>query len=529
MKIMKKKFIMLSFVAAAIAGCSKDHFNAAEVGPGADNLTANQPTFNNEFSTQPYKLNVIYFLPQDVEPFADFKRRISTILLQTQGFFAENLEREGFGRTSFGLDLLAENLLNIDTVRGEYAQDYYSYSGGGSKIIPEIEQFFAENKHRKKSEHTLVIVPSRSGDPLNPGGVPFYGLGKYCFALDYPYMDVQYLGQDDVYGNLATKWIGGLIHELGHGLNAPHNKERKSEQPTLGTALMGSGNHTYGKNPTFITAASAATFANSQTFSKVERTDWYDKVTHNLSKLNAKFENGSIIIDGQFSSDHTVTDINFYHDPAPSGGNKDYDTPTWTVKPDGDTFHVVSPLSDFYTLDGLYQLRIRFYHENGSSKTYSFQYEFINGIPQLDDVVIKELLSRDGWSILEADSEEDTGAAAKMLDGDQGSVWHTEWKQTLPNHPHHFVLDMGAETTVDGFAFLNRSNLNGAIKDCEVFTSNDNINWTSQGTYTLKEQTSWQYIKLPSTASARYMKLVTANCYGGFSYTHLAEIGAYSD
>lgn len=527
MKTIKRCIMLLSILTIAIVSCSKDQFSTNDA-LETSNLGMN-PNLDNEFSDQPYKLNVIYFLPKDVEPFANFKHRISTILLQTQEFFAENLDREGFGRTSFGLDLLTKNLVDIDVVEGIHDQDYYSYSGGSGKIIPEITAYFEGNKHAKKSEHTLVILPSRSGDPLNPGGVPFYGVGKYCFALDYPYMDVTYLGQNDIYGNLATKWIGGLVHELGHGLNCPHNKERKSEQAVLGTAIMGSGNYTYGKSSTFITAASAATFANSQTFSKVERSDWYAPVDHELNKLDAKFENGSIIIDGRFSSDYAVTDINFYHDPVPSGGNKDYDTPTWTVKPNGNAFHVESPLSDFYKLEGEYELRIRFYHENGSWKTYSFKYDFVGGTPQLDGIIIKELMSRNNWSIIEADSEEDTGAASKMLDNDFSSVWHTQWKNTLPDHPHYLVLDMGSETVVSGFAFANRSNLNGAIKDCEIFVSNDNVNWTSQGEYTLKKQTSWQYIELPSTQSVRYMKLVTKNCHGGFRYTHLAELGAYVD
>lgn len=40
--------------------------------------------------------------------------------------------------------------------------------------------------------------------------------------------------------------------------------------------------------------------------------------------------------------------------------------------------------------------------------------------------------------------------------------------------PHQFVVDMGAAKTINGFAFTNRSNLNGAMKDIEIFKSNDN-------------------------------------------------------
>ncbi len=92
-----------------------------------------------------------------------------------------------------------------------------------------------------------------------------------------------------------------------------------------------------------------------------------------------------------------------------------------------------------------------------------------------------------------------------MLDGDQSSVWHTEWKNSLPAHPHYFVLDMGSVTSVKGFAFANRSNLNGAIKDFELFGSNDNSTWQSLGNYTLQQVMNWQYIDLSSTQSYRYI------------------------
>lgn len=47
-------------------------------------------------------------------------------------------------------------------------------------------------------------------EDTNPGGVPFYGLGKICFALDYKYFDLKYLGDP-----LLAKWLGGMAHDSG--------------------------------------------------------------------------------------------------------------------------------------------------------------------------------------------------------------------------------------------------------------------------------------------------------------------------
>ena len=322
-----------------------------------------------------------------------------------------------------------------------------------------------------------------------------------------------------------------MIHELGHGLNAPHNKEWNSLQSTLGTALMGAGNGTYGKRPTYITAAHAAIFANSQTFSTDERADWYSKVTTNITNLRGKVENNKIIISGNFTSDGTVAAINVWHDPYPAGAaNQDYDAPSFTSMPIGqDSLYIECPLSEFYKLAGQYQLRIGFIHENGSRVTRAYEYEFVNNVPTIEVINTKDLLDRSTWSIIRADSEEDNGPASGMLDGDLATFWHTEWKSTLPGHPHEFVLDMGTITTVKGFAFESRSNLNGAIKDFEMFKSDDGENWTSLGTYSLAQMQNIQYINLTAVQSFRYMKLVTNNSHGDFNYAHLAELNAYNN
>lgn len=93
--------------------------------------------------------------------------------------------------------------------------------------------------------------------------------------------------------------------------------------------------------------------------------------------------------------------------------------------------------------------------------------------------------------------------------------------------PHQFVVDMGAAKTINGFAFTNRSNLNGAMKDIEIFKSNDNSTWTSMGTFALKAQQNWQYIDLAQAQSMRYVKVKVTSTNGGFQYTHLAEFAAY--
>ena len=219
-------FLLLAMAAMlTLYGCPKNTSNR-DHSSKHDNISKEAPSNSkntNTWQDQAYKLNVIYFVPKDVDTVPGYTHRLSEILLDFQNYTANYMEKEGFGKLSFGLDLKDATQVNITTIYAKQGKDVYPYNGGGSAVIRELNAYFSENPEEKRSEHSLIIMPSISGDPLNPGGVPFYGMGTLCFALDYPEMKLEHLGTLGAYGALVTKWIGGLYHELGHGLNAPHN------------------------------------------------------------------------------------------------------------------------------------------------------------------------------------------------------------------------------------------------------------------------------------------------------------------
>jgi len=484
----------------------------------------------NKWKDNPYKLNVIYFVPKDVDTIFDYKNRISRILLNLQEFYAEGIRNYSHQDRSFGLNLLSDTQVDIITLHSEMtkSEGVIAYQ----RAMREIDEYFSYNQDKKTSDHTLVIMPSFHEDPKNPGGPPFFGVGRFCFALDYPDMGIHNLGKDDIDGNLATKWIGGLAHELGHGLNAPHNKEHKTEKPEYGTALMGIGNYTYGKEKTYLTHSSSALFSTCQVFASEneERNDWYKNVDHNLIQLKGEYKNNAIVISGKYFSSLPVRVINVYHDREPYGGNDDYDALSWTTKPaNNNSFYVECPLEDFYDLDGKYELKIDFYHQNGTKKGYKFYYEFDNNqIPIIEMINTKNIKDRSNWEVIEADSEQKIeNPKENILDGNIESAWHTKWKGGEDPLPHHFVVDMKTMQEIEGFGFANRSNLNGAPKKIEIFKSSDNKHWTSLGNFVLETQREWQYIDLPKTENMRYVKVKITSTNGDFKYTHLGEFVAY--
>lgn len=277
-----------------------------------------------------HQLNVVYFLGSDTEPVPDYERRISELLLYLQQFYGKEMQRHGYGARSFGLDIKSPGRVNIIEYKAKKPANHYPYeNGGGGKAARELEEFFKAHPDQKKSQHTLIIMPTWNDEkngPDNPGGVPFYGMGRNCFALDYPAFDIRHLGQPTKEGRLLTKWYGGMAHELGHGLNLPHNHQTTSDGKKYGTALMGAGNYTFGTKPTFLTPASCALLNACEVFSVTPAQKYYQgRPEVETSGISISFKGGQILISGNYKSPQIVKALNVYVQDPPYAVNQDYD------------------------------------------------------------------------------------------------------------------------------------------------------------------------------------------------------------
>ncbi len=281
-------------------------------------------------------LNVVYFIGADREPVADYERRISELLTHLQQYYAAEMERNGFGRRAFGLIRKPDGMVDILLVRGKEPGEVYGYSNGGAdKSLKEIEAFFAATPHKKHGVHTFVIMPTLYNDEYHdeaPGGVPFYGYGKSCFALDYAHFDIRYLGEQSLRGRLLTKWYGGFAHELGHGLNLPHNTGTVSQNAAMGTALMGAGNHTFGMKPTYLTKASCAILDRSQTFArKGDQTAFYaePKDAPRVAEASLIYRDNALHL--KFRLHGQCDHVNVYMQDPPYVVNRDYEAVAFTA------------------------------------------------------------------------------------------------------------------------------------------------------------------------------------------------------
>lgn len=331
------------------------------------------------------QLNVVYFLGSDTEPVPDYERRLSELLLYLQQFYGREMQRHGYGARSFGLDIKSPGRVNIIEYKAKNPAAHYPYeNGGGWKAAQELEEFFKANPDRKKSQHTLVIMPTWNDEkngPDNPGGVPFYGMDRNCFALDYPAFDIKHLGQKTREGQLLTKWYGGLAHELGHGLNLPHNHQTASDGKKYGTALMGAGNYTFGTSPTFLTPASCALLDACEVFSVTPAQKFYEgRPEVEIKDTAISFKGDQILISGSYKSPQTVKALNVYVQDPPYAVNQDYDAVSFSQRL-GKKSGKFSMKIDKKELDGLtnneFRISLMFILANGlhMQKHFTFHWD----------------------------------------------------------------------------------------------------------------------------------------------------------
>jgi galactose oxidase len=136
-------------------------------------------------------------------------------------------------------------------------------------------------------------------------------------------------------------------------------------------------------------------------------------------------------------------------------------------------------------------------------------------------------LSRVGWTAA-ADSQETErdNFAAKLLDGEAGTIWHTQWVAASPGYPHQITINMGKRTTVGGLQYLPRQdgNTNGFIGQYEVRLSTDGTRFgapVATGTWAnsaTQKDATWK------AASARAVRLVALSTASQGPWASAAEI-----
>ncbi|MDO4791995.1 MAG: putative Ig domain-containing protein [Buchananella hordeovulneris] len=140
---------------------------------------------------------------------------------------------------------------------------------------------------------------------------------------------------------------------------------------------------------------------------------------------------------------------------------------------------------------------------------------------------------------------EQRGNASNAVDGDPATLWHTPWDNTggvlqvERRMPHHLEIDLGADhEPIGALKYFHRGKpagsdgFAGSIRNVEVLSSNDGLNFTSRGCYTLPSlidtpAPATATINLTEDLTDRYVALYITGAYRNTGFVSINELEFY--
>jgi len=403
-------------------------------------LQSTLTAFHQGAAANKERLRVVYFHAGDTPPQADFQARLQRIMLDVQQFYLQEMRANGFEPQPLPLEI-NDGKLTIHMVKGAGDASTYTYESG-RQIRREAE---AALRGKVDFAHDFVMVfcglCQRKPDGSYFFHSPYYGDGSsnhlrgLCYAADCEKLDTRNFTKTDekfrylehngrhsrTLAAFNSLYIGGIAHELGHGLSLPHNGQLAEQRKRLGTALMGSGNYTYrnqlwrGGNGSYMTMASALRLAAHPLFTGSDR-GRQTPAEASFEGLKFKRSGNSIQVSGSIKAKVPVAGVIAYADPA---GGGDYDAFTTVAAVEDGKFQLEA--KDHRP--GSSELRLTAVLANGAVHTAKFGYTADkNRVPDIQQILVQTELLPIQRLIHRGKSQQALAAAAKLL-------------KDSPNHP----------------------------------------------------------------------------------------------
>ena len=336
-------------------------------------------------------LHFVLWTPKGRSAPDKYEERLTRIMTHIRDFYGKEMERLGFGPRSINLPMEGGKL-RVHLIEGKKPEAEYGMSSGNeikNECLPILD-----GKGINGKKETLVIfcnLASWDDDKLIfTHRSPYYAGGNFqggtAWQLDSPELDTLNLAKktpmvrDGQYGRISlgkhnSIFIGGIAHELGHALGLPHCRERPDEA-LRGTALMGSGNRTYGDDlrgegkGSFLTLAHALRLASHPQFSGSLK-GMNLPVSSIIEELKIMPKGKAIHVAGRLVANPPAYAVVAYFDPE---GGGDYDATTATAVPDADGNFSFS--CDALPPGKSGELRLIPLHVNGSTGGWMSQTKF---------------------------------------------------------------------------------------------------------------------------------------------------------
>ncbi len=241
-------------------------------------LTFLLPAFAQEPETQNYTVKPIYFLPKDREPQADIDAKMDKMIKRVQKFYADEMERHGFGRKTFQFETDENGNAVVHHVIGKHNNEHYLDKTGRS--WREI------HKQVKRSKSVLFNAIDVSNKRIKKGICGLGGGGQNSGQFILPASGGCF--------NFVT-----IAHELGHAFGLPHDWRN-------GAFIM-----SYGPGPQNKISLAAAQWLDIHPFFNTDRPD----AMKTISKTRPKIKRLPVIAypQGLFHVFFEVTDTDGLH------------------------------------------------------------------------------------------------------------------------------------------------------------------------------------------------------------------------
>lgn len=214
--------------------------------------------------TPPRRVRVVYLVPSDREPTANYAEKIRVVLGYVENLYQTSLSSYGFRLRALPLEMQRGKSVKVHLVKTDKPAEYYYGDGKAnsgthfSRITEEIRRrvndptrritlVFAETYHEGESEYFwpghMAIANSISPE----GGLAVYSAwmlkDEFCRttikdqrALFFDKMPVKgrvsysVKGADSPRFEFVENGIGGVAHELAHAFGLPHDRRDSSRR-----------------------------------------------------------------------------------------------------------------------------------------------------------------------------------------------------------------------------------------------------------------------------------------------------------
>lgn len=185
-----RKWCLPFVFSALIAACSVDAYN---VSTSKSEEEENKP-LSETWSAIPedhYCLNVVYYVPADMDTLNLWHKRLSGLTLNTQRFFKNNMARYKYDKT-FGLVVndSNKNYIQMSYIKSK-REAAKMQSTDMTDMADEVMAYFNAHPSEKRSNHFLVYMPTYTGSFINTAYVDPNGKGVPDHAITFAGCDTE--------------------------------------------------------------------------------------------------------------------------------------------------------------------------------------------------------------------------------------------------------------------------------------------------------------------------------------------------